>query len=57
MQTGILDSGTNRTSQDKDNVTSINITDDSFTPINNSKHNRSYEQNKRNRGQYKEKPT
>ena len=37
MQTGILDSGTNCTSQDKDNITSINITDDSFIPVNNSK--------------------
>ena len=39
MQAGILDSGTNCTSQDKDNITTINITDDSFIPVNNSKHN------------------
>ena len=55
MQTGILDSGTNCTSQDKDNTTSINITDDSFIPANNSKHKRNYDQNKKNREQNKEK--
>ena len=38
MQTGILDSSTNCTSQDKDKATSINIIDDSFIPVNNSKH-------------------
>ena len=55
MQTGILDSGTNCTSQDKDNITSINITDDSFIPVNNSKHKRNYDRNKKNREQIKEK--
>ena len=46
IQTGNLDLGTNCTSQDKDKITSINITDDSFIPDN---------QNKKNRGQNKEK--
>ena len=55
MQAGILDSGTNCTSQDKDNITTINITDDSFIPVNNSKHNWNYDQNKKNREQNKEK--
>ena len=49
MQTGILDSGTNCTSQNKDKITSINITDDSCIPVNNSKHKRNYDQNKKNR--------
>ena len=40
MQTGIYDSGTTCTSQDKDKITSINIADDSFIPVNNSKHER-----------------
>ena len=53
IQTGILDSGTNCTSQDKDNITSINMAEDSFILINNSKHKRNYDQNKRNRGQNK----
>ena len=55
MQTGNLDSGTNCTSPDKDKITSINITDDSFIPVNNSKHKRNYDENKKNRGQNKEK--
>ena len=55
MQTGNLDSGTNCTSPDKDKITSINITDDSFIPVNNSKHKQNYDQNKKNRGQNKEK--
>ena len=55
MQTGNLDSGTNCTSPDIDKITSINITDDSFIPVNNSKHKRNYDENKKNRGQNKEK--
>ena len=55
MQTGILDSGTNCTSQDKDDITSINITDDSFIPANNSKHKRNFDQNKKNREQKRKK--
>ena len=55
MQTGILDSGTNCTSQDKDKATSINIIDDSFVPVNNSKHKQNYDQNKKNRGKNKQK--
>ena len=55
MQTGILDSGNNCTSQDKDNITSINITDDSLIPVNNSNLKRNYDQNKKNREQSKEK--
>ena len=38
MQIGNVDSGNNWTSQDKDKITSINITDDSFISVNNSKH-------------------
>ena len=38
MQIGNVDSGNNCTSQDKDKITSINITDDSFISVNNSKH-------------------
>ena len=38
MQTAILDSGTKCTSQDKDETISINMTNDSFIPVNNSKH-------------------
>ena len=49
MHTGILDSGTNCTSQDKDKITSINITDDSCIPVNNSKHKQNYDQNKKKR--------
>ena len=37
-QTGVLDSVTNCTSQDKDTATSINISDDSFFPVRNSIH-------------------
>ena len=37
-QTGVLDSVTNCTSQDKDTATSINISDDSFFPVSNSIH-------------------
>ena len=55
MQTGLLDSGTNCTSQDKDNITSINITDDSLISVNNSNLKRNYDQNKKNREQSKEK--
>ena len=44
IQTGNLDLGTNCTSQDKDKITSINITDDSLIPVNQNKKNR--EQNK-----------
>ena len=55
MQTGNLDSGTNCTSPDKDKITFINITDDSFIPVNNLKHKRNYDQNKKNSGQNKEK--
>ena len=55
MQTGNLDSDTNCTSPDKDKITSVNITDDSFIPVNNSKHKRNYDENKKNRGQNKEK--
>ena len=47
MQIRILDSSTNYTSQDKGNITSINITDDSFIPVSNSKHKRNYNQNKK----------
>ena len=46
MQTAILDSGTNCSSQDNDEIISINITDDSFIPVNNSKHQRNYDENK-----------
>ena len=55
MQTGILDSGTNCTCQDKDTITSINIMDDSFVPVNNSKDKQNYDKNKKNRGPNKEK--
>ena len=55
MHTGILDSGTNCASQDKDKITSINITDDSCIPVNNSKHKQNYDQNKKKRVQNKEK--
>ena len=55
MQTGNLDSGTNCTSPDKDKITSINITDDSFIPVNNSEHKRDYDQNEKNRMQNKKK--
>ena len=51
MQTGNLDSGTNRTPPDKDKITSINITDDSFIPFNNSKHKWNYDQNEKTRKQ------
>ena len=54
MQTGILDSGTNYNSQDKNNMPSISKTDNSFIPSNNSKHKRNYSQNKEN---IKKKPT
>ena len=54
MQTGILDSGTNYNSQDKDNMSSINITDNSFIPANKLKHKQNYNQNKKNRNQNKE---
>ena len=37
MQTGILDSDTNCTSQDKDKIASIKITDDLSVLVNNSK--------------------
>ena len=40
MQTGILDSDINYNSQDKNNMWSIEITDNSFIPVNNSKHKR-----------------
>ena len=43
MKTGNLDSGANCTPPDKDKITSINITDDSFIPVNNSKHKRNYD--------------
>ena len=46
MQTAVLDSGTNCASQDKDEIISTNITDDSFIPVNNSKHRRNYDKNK-----------
>ena len=36
MQTGVLDSGTNCTSQGKDKITSINIPDNLFIAVNNS---------------------
>ena len=55
VQTGNLDSGTNCTPPDKDKITSINITDDSFIPVNNSKHKRNYDQNEKTRKQNKEK--
>ena len=55
MQTGNLDSGTNCPSPDKDKITSINITDDSFIPVNNSEHKRDYDQNEKNRMQNKKK--
>ena len=55
MQTGNLDSATNCTSPDKDKITSINITDDSFIPVNNSEHKHNYDQNEKNRMQSKEK--
>ena len=54
-QTEILDSGTNCTCQDKDTITSINIMDDSFVSVNNSKYKQNYDKNKKNRGQNKEK--
>ena len=57
MKTGNLDSGTNCTSQEKDKITSIYLTDDSFIPVNNSKHRRNYDQNKKTRGHSKEKTT
>ena len=57
MQTGNLDSGTNCTSPDKDKITSINITDNSFIPVNNSEHKRDYDQNEKKRMQNKKKPT
>ena len=53
MQTGILDSGANYNSQDKDSISSINITDNSFIPANNLKHKQNYNQNKENRNQNK----
>ena len=46
MQTAILDSGTNCTSQDKDETISINMTNDSFIAVNNSKHQWNYDKNK-----------
>ena len=55
MQTGNFDSGTNRTPPDKDKITSINITDDSFITVNNSKQKRNYDQNEKTRKQNKEK--
>ena len=55
MQTGILDSGTDCTSQDNVKITSMNITEDSFVPVNNSKHKQNYDQNKKKGGQNKEK--
>ena len=57
MQTGISDSGTNCTSQDKDKTTSLNITDGSFVPVNNSKHKQNYDQNKKTEGKTRKKPT
>ena len=57
MQTGIWDRGTSCTSQDKDNITSVNITDNSFISVNNLKHKQNYDQKKKNREQNKEKPT
>ena len=57
MQTGNLDSGTNCTSPDKDKITSINITDNLFIPVNNSEHKRDYDQNEKKRMQNKKKPT
>ena len=51
MQTG----GTNCISPDKDKITFISITVDSFISVNNSKHKQNYDQNKKNRGQNKEK--
>ena len=55
VQTGNLDSGTNCTPPDKDKITSINITDDSFITVNNSKQKRNYDQNEKTRKQNKEK--
>ena len=55
MKTGNLDSGANCTPPDKDKITSINITDDSFIPVNNSKHKQNYDQNEKTRKQNKEK--
>ena len=55
MQTGILGLGTDCTSQDRVKITSINITEDSFFPVSNSKHKQNYDQNKKKRGQNKEK--
>ena len=40
MQTGILDSSTNYSFQNKDNMSSINITDNSFIQVSNSNHKR-----------------
>ena len=40
MQTGFLESGTNCISQDKGNMSSINIKQNSFIPANNSRHKR-----------------
>ena len=48
MQTRNYESGTNCNSPNKDKITSINITDDSFIPLKNSKHKRNYDQNKKN---------
>ena len=56
MQTGIWDWGTSCTSQDKDNITSVNITDNSLISVNNLKHKQNYDQKKKNREQNKEKP-
>ena len=53
MQTGNQDTGTNCTSPDKDKITSKNITDNSFIPVNNSTHKQNYDQNKKYRGQNK----
>ena len=55
MQTGIWDWGNSCTSQDKDNITSVNITDNSFISVNNLKHKQNYDQKKKNREQNKEK--
>ena len=47
MQTRNQESGTNCNSRNKDKITSINITADSFIPVKNSKHKRNYDQNKK----------
>ena len=49
METGILDSCTNYNSQHKDNMSSVNVTDNLFILVENSKHKQNYTQNKENR--------